>query len=95
MQPPNSTMNLTDRELSWLPWLGPNGKLALAYSCFVNKSTYSAVEQTFQGIAQTRVQLLQMWANNHWDHLQSMRSILVHCTQQERLSLLTSKVNSE
>jgi hypothetical protein len=38
----------------------------------INKSTYAAVEQTFEGIAATRVKLLQMWTENHWDHIQAL-----------------------
>ncbi len=69
-------MQLTDKEKHWLPWFGVNGKFALGWSCFINKSTYSAVEQTFEGIAATRVKLLQMWAENHWEHLHSLNNIL-------------------
>ncbi|MCU4676394.1 methyl-accepting chemotaxis protein [Catenovulum sp. 2E275] len=65
-------MQLTNKEKHWLPWFGQNGKIALGWSCFVNKSTYSAVEQTFEGTAATRVKLLQMWTHNHWEHMQSL-----------------------
>jgi methyl-accepting chemotaxis protein len=71
-------MQLSAKERSWLSWFGANGKLALGYSCYLNKSTYSIVEQTFEGIAATRVQLLKMWTNNHWDYLGAVRSILEH-----------------
>jgi len=65
-------MQLTPKEKHWLPWFGQNGKIALGWSCFVNKSTYAAVEQTFEGIAATRAKLLQLWTQTHWEHMQSL-----------------------
>lgn len=72
------SMQLTTTERSWLPWLGQNGKLALKRSCNVNKNIYPVIEQTFEGIASTRVQLLKLWTNNHWDHLGAIRAIILH-----------------
>ncbi|AWB67256.1 methyl-accepting chemotaxis protein [Saccharobesus litoralis] len=63
------SMQLSAKERRWLPWFGKNGKLALGWSCFVNRSMYPAVEQTFEGIAATRVKLLQNWTDNQWQHL--------------------------
>lgn len=67
----SNSMQLSAKERRWLPWFGINGKLSLGWSCFVNRSMYSAVEQTFEGIAATRVKLLQNWTNNQWQHLVS------------------------
>jgi methyl-accepting chemotaxis protein len=69
-------MNLTSKERHWLPWFGINGKFKLGWSCLLNKSTYAAVEQTFEGIATTRVKLLQMWTQSHWEHLQSLTNVI-------------------
>ncbi|GAB2684561.1 hypothetical protein GCM10027170_14280 [Aliiglaciecola aliphaticivorans] len=69
-------MQLSAKEHRWLPWFGINGKLSLGWSCFVNRSTYPAVEQTFEGIAATRVKLLQNWTNNQWQHLASTANII-------------------
>jgi methyl-accepting chemotaxis protein len=72
------SMNLTLKERRWLPWFGSNGKLSLAWSCFVNRSCYESVEQIFEGIAATRIKLLQQWTNNHWDHLSSLSTVLMN-----------------
>jgi methyl-accepting chemotaxis protein len=71
-------MNLTVKERRWLPWFGSNGKLSLAWSCFVNRSCYESVEQIFEGIAVTRIKLLQQWTNNHWEHLSVLSNILIN-----------------
>ncbi|WP_339719435.1 methyl-accepting chemotaxis protein [uncultured Paraglaciecola sp.] len=78
MQLKSTAMQLSAKERSWLSWFGVNGKLALGRSCYLNKNTYSIVEQTFEGIATTRVQLLTMWTNNHWDYLGAVRAIVEH-----------------
>jgi hypothetical protein len=69
-------MNLTSREKKWLPWFGINGKFKLWWSCVINKTTYSDVEQTFEGIAATRVKILQMWTESHWEYIQSVMSTI-------------------
>lgn len=70
------SMNLTSREKKWLPWFGINGKFKLWWSCVINKTTYSDVEQTFEGIAATRVKILQMWTESHWEYIQSVMSTI-------------------
>ena len=87
-------MHLTAKEKSWLPWFGSNGKLSLGYSCLVNRSTYHAVEQTFEGIASTRVKLLQMWTHNQWDHLNSLANLLDLHTLENNQSLLVKKLTA-
>ncbi|MER2491912.1 methyl-accepting chemotaxis protein [Catenovulum sediminis] len=85
-------MQLSRQEKSWLPWFGSNGKLALGWSCFVNKSTYATVEQTFEGIAATRVKLLQNWTNNQWEHLQSIAASINLDDNRHNQSLLLKKL---
>ncbi len=65
----SSLMSLSPQERRWLPWLGSNGRFALFWSCFLNKSTYQHVEKTFEGIANTRVKLLTNWVDNQWSQL--------------------------
>jgi methyl-accepting chemotaxis protein len=65
-------MNLTNKERRWLPWLGKNGKFALGWSCFVNRQLYETNEQIFSGIASTRVDALNNWAENKWLFLQGI-----------------------
>lgn len=73
----SSLMSLTQAEKKWLPWLGDNGKLSLSWSCYLNKGIYPAVEQTFEGIANTRVKLLNTWVNSQWSHLDVLLEIFL------------------
>ncbi|AFJ03745.1 methyl-accepting chemotaxis sensory transducer [Methylophaga frappieri] len=72
LQLKSQQMNLSRSERNWLPWFGANGKLKLAWSCFLNKDTYSDVEHTFEGIAATRVKLLEQWSEYLWQQLGQM-----------------------
>nr|WP_109513996.1 methyl-accepting chemotaxis protein [Pseudomonas ovata] len=65
----SESMHLSPAEHHWLPWLGKNGKLALGRSCRLNRALYPVMERTFESIADTRVRLLQHWAQEYWDHL--------------------------
>lgn len=62
-------MNLSPAEKRWLPWPGKTGKLAMRWSCWINRKRYPVLEQTFEGIAATRVRILTEWANQQWEHL--------------------------
>lgn len=70
MKQNNTRMNLSARELGWLPWFGHTGKLRMGWACFVNRHGREALEQAFEGIAQTRVRLLTHWAGQQWAHLE-------------------------
>jgi len=59
-------MNLTPQERRWLPWLGKTGKLSMRWACFLNQRRYPVLEQTFEGIAGTRVKMLRGWAKQQW-----------------------------
>ncbi|KZN15143.1 methyl-accepting chemotaxis protein [Marinomonas sp. TW1] len=72
----SKNMALSPKELSWLPWFGANGRLSLFRSCYLNKDTYQNVEQTFEGIANTRVKLLDNWVNNQWSQLEVLLEII-------------------
>ncbi|WGY45437.1 methyl-accepting chemotaxis protein [Vibrio sp. ABG19] len=63
-------MQLTLEEKRWLPWFGTTGKLAMRKACFFNRSRISSLQQTFENIANTRVQILTTWAENEWSFLQ-------------------------
>lgn len=65
----STRMQLSASERTWLPWFGKAGKLAMGWSCWLNRSMYTQVEQAFEGIAQTRVNLLQNWTASQWKHL--------------------------
>jgi methyl-accepting chemotaxis protein len=65
-------MQLSEQERSWLPWFGRTGKIAMRWACQVNRLRYPVLEQTFEGIAANRVNILQGWAAQQWDHLESL-----------------------
>ena len=71
------SMNLSRAEKRWLPWFGSTGKLAMGWSCFLNRHNYAAVEKTFEGIAATRVKILQQWTNSQWDQLELLAETLI------------------
>ncbi|WCM54389.1 methyl-accepting chemotaxis protein [Pseudomonas sp. WJP1] len=62
-------MPLSASEKRWLPWFGKTGKVRMGWSCWLNRSAYPVIEQTFEAIAETRVQLLQNWTREQWEHL--------------------------
>ena len=41
----------------------------MGWSCRLNRSAYPVIEQTFEAIAETRVQLLHNWTREQWEHL--------------------------
>ncbi|MBK5354519.1 methyl-accepting chemotaxis protein [Pseudomonas sp. TH41] len=62
-------MLLSSSEKRWLPWFGKTGKIMMGWSCWLNQSAYPVIEQTFEAVAETRVQLLQNWTREQWEHL--------------------------
>ncbi|MCE5181872.1 MAG: methyl-accepting chemotaxis protein [Betaproteobacteria bacterium] len=69
-------MQLASGEKGWLPWFGKTGKLMMGWSCFLNRATYPLVEQTFEGIANTRRKILIHWTEGHWQFLQRLANEL-------------------
>ncbi|NNM70616.1 MAG: methyl-accepting chemotaxis protein [Gallionella sp.] len=65
-------MKLSRDERCWLPWFGKTGKLAMRWATLINRRRYPILEQTFEGIANTRVQVLIGWANQQWALLEGM-----------------------
>ena len=70
-------MTLSSREKHWLPWFGKTGKIMMGWSCWLNRSAYPVIEQTFEAIAETRVQLLQNWTREQWEHLAELAENLL------------------
>jgi methyl-accepting chemotaxis protein len=66
----SDSMNLSHKEKKWLPWFGQTGKLAMYKSCFLNRHIYGLVEKTFEGIATTRVKILNQWVDSQWEQLE-------------------------
>ncbi|VVN87998.1 hypothetical protein PS710_01644 [Pseudomonas fluorescens] len=50
----------------------------MGWSCRLNRSAYPVLEQTFEAIAETRVQLLHNWAREQWEHLAELADHLGH-----------------
>lgn len=69
-------MNLSSSERHWLPWLGRTGKLAMGWSCWLNRGVYPMLEQVFEGVSQSRVRILQGWVSGYWDHLAGLADSL-------------------
>ncbi|ONF45490.1 methyl-accepting chemotaxis protein [Marinobacter lutaoensis] len=69
-------MNLTSQERRWLPFWGATGKLAMGWSCFLNRSMYATNEQVFEGIARTRRDALIAWADDKWSFLETLAARL-------------------
>ena len=67
----NNCMQLSAAEKRWLPWFGKTGKLAMGWACWLNRSRYPIMEQTFESIASTRIKLLQQWVKRQWAQLES------------------------
>lgn len=50
-------------------WLGVKAGYPLWFSWTLNRELKTDVEQSFEGIADTRKELLYSWANSYWNHL--------------------------
>lgn len=50
----------------------------MRWSCGLNKPAYPVIEQTFEAIAATRVQLLHGWTREQWEHLAELAVVLSH-----------------
>ena len=72
----SDTMQLSPAERGWLNWYGRTGKIAMGWSCWLNRSRYAVMEQAFESIANTRIKLLQQWVKRQWAQLESCRSQL-------------------
>lgn len=90
----SQSMNLSRSEKRWLPWFGSTGKLAMGWSCYLNRHNYAAVEKTFEGIAATRVKLLQQWATNQWDQMELLAETLLEDYPDIALSTLRERLQA-
>lgn len=68
----SNLMSLSTAERRWLPWFGNTGKIAMGWATLLNRGRYAAIEQTFEGIAETRIRLMQSWARQQWDGLENL-----------------------
>lgn len=72
MTTPSPTMSLSRNEQHWLPWLGGTGKLAMRWSCLLNRHRHDAMAQIFGSLAANRVDILQRWAAEQWAQLETL-----------------------
>lgn len=86
-------MQLSDRERSWLPWFGKTGKLAMGWACRINRRRYPVLEQTFEGIAATRVKILISWTQNQWAFLESLANEVVRDLSSSSSAQLQDKLS--
>lgn len=71
-------MQLSEKERRWLPWLGKTGKLSMGWACWLNRVRYPVLEQTFDGIANTRVKIVSDWANQQWAFMEGLSGEVEH-----------------
>jgi len=69
-------MQRSSAERHWLPLTGAAGKLAMRRSFLLNRGIVAHVEKTFEGIAETRTQLLLAWGRQHWTFLERLAARL-------------------
>ncbi|PVZ39165.1 methyl-accepting chemotaxis protein [Pseudomonas sp. CC120222-01a] len=89
-------MQLSSSEKGWLPWFGKTGKISMGWACRLNRAHYPVIEQTFEAIAQTRVQLLHNWAREQWEHLAELAQHMAPgCSEADRSLLLDKLAQAE
>jgi methyl-accepting chemotaxis protein len=71
-------MNLNRHELSWLPYFGKTGRLAMGWACYLNKWRYPILEEIFESIATTRARILTEWTEQKWSTLSGMSLQIAH-----------------
>lgn len=71
-----SDMALSPAEQKWLAWGGTNGALRLGWACLLNKGMYPTIASTFEGIASTRLRILNSWASALWGELSGLSAML-------------------
>ena len=85
-------MNLSSQERHWLPWFSKTGVLAMRWATFINRRRYPVLEQTFEGIAATRVNVLTSWAQQHWTFLEGVAEEVKREMPEPSLGLLKAKI---
>ncbi len=84
-------MQLSGEERHWLPWFGKTGKLAMRWACYLNRRRYPVLEETFEAIASTRVNMLQGWATQQWSMLDHLGEEIVRSFPAVDASVLNAK----
>ncbi|OIR09709.1 methyl-accepting chemotaxis protein 2 [mine drainage metagenome] len=85
-------MELSSSEKRWLPWFGKTGKLSMRWATLINRRRYPILEQTFEGIAATRIQTLTGWANHQWVLLEGMAAEVIRELPEPTVTLMKNLV---
>ena len=85
-------MELSSSEKRWLPWFGKTGKISMRWATLINRRRYPILEQTFEGIAATRIQTLTGWANHQWVLLEGMAAEVVRELPEPTVTLMKNLV---
>jgi len=88
----SATMNLSTQEKCWLPWFGKTGALAMRWATYINRRRYAVLEQTFEGIAATRVNILTSWAQQQWAFLEGVSAEVIRELPRPSTALLQAKL---
>ena len=70
-------------------WLGVKVGFPLWVSWQLNKELKADVEQCFEGIAETRKELLTSWATDYWNHLDRLGDQMTAAVSYTHLTLPT------
>lgn len=78
-------------------WLGFRKGLPLWWSYRLNRGSKADVEDIFEGIASTRMELLRSWTNEYWSHLDRLLAQIhseksLHEESQERKAAVLDKL---
>ena len=91
----STQMQLSRSERRWLPWFGATGKIKMAWSCFLNRDIYADVEHTFEGIAATRVKLLEQWSERLWQEMSQLADTIASSYPEINNELLSDTLQSQ
>lgn len=93
----STQMNLTHNERSWLAYFGKTGRLAMGWSCYLNKWRYPILEEIFESIATTRVRILMEWTEQKWSTLSGNALQIAHDWPKIDVEILTenSRLDSD
>lgn len=91
----SNLMYLSPSEKSWLPWLGATGKLKMGWSCLINRNRYAVIEKLFEGVVETRKNILIDWTNYRWQFLAKLAQRFADLNLQSSLELEQHEIKQQ
>lgn len=79
--------------MGYFGWLDFREGLPLWWSFRLNKNRTKTIEETFEGIAKTRLDILTGWANGQWDFLEKTALELEHMLSDNFKQILENKLH--